>query len=258
MDVNELKHFKETVKTSSSIEKLLGEDEIKRWRIPCEQLHIGDIVGRGAFGIVLHGRLIKSSTSAFPLLRESDSGLDTSTYRSSEYHEFRNSVRGDCDETVELVKDENNNHTNTSGSYFKSTSADSTLSHASNVAIKKLPENATSKNLYDHFKELKLMLHVGQHPNIINLVGYAIENSSLYIVTDYAKYGNLKDYLRNYQELRENASGNVNSIGSNSKLAELKMDHLVLYAYQVALGMEYLHSKKVSCHLFPVLVYWHV
>jgi serine/threonine protein kinase len=256
MDENELKNFKEIIKTSSSIEKLLGEEEIKRWRIPAENLHLGDVVGRGAFGIVLHGHLIKknATTEDSPLLRESDSGLDTSTYRSSDYHEFRNmSVReGDAAETTELVV----NNSNTNGSYLMS--MNSTISSggdttSSNVAIKKLPDNANSKNFYDHFKELKLMLHVGQHPHIINLIGYSIENSSLYIVTDYAKYGNLKDYLRNYQELREKQANNdtLTAIGE-SKLGELKIDHLMLYAYQVALGMEYLHSKKVCMSLSSI------
>lgn len=101
------------------------------------------------------------------------------------------------------------------------------------VALKKLPENATAKNFYDLFKELKLMFQVGQHPNIVNLIGYCVESSSLLIVTDFARFGNLKDFLR----------ANARAVDSEKKIGR---EHLMLYSYQIALGMEYLHSKKVS------------
>ena len=48
------------------------------------------------------------------------------------------------------------------------------------------------------------------------------------IAVDFAKHGNLKDFLR--QSTSE-------KIGS---------DHLMLYSYQIAKGMEFLHSKKVN------------
>ncbi len=102
------------------------------------------------------------------------------------------------------------------------------------VAVKKLPENATSENFLDLFKELNLMFQVGQHTHIINLIGYSIEESSLYIITDYARYGNLKDFLRKHRE--STTPGLTSAIGPAT---------LLLYSYQIALGMQYLHSKKV-------------
>jgi serine/threonine protein kinase len=53
--------------------------------------------------------------------------------------------------------------------------------------------------------------------------------ASLYIVTEYAKYGNLKEYIRKNDE---------------SKAANPV--HMLLYAYQIASGMDYLHAKKVG------------
>ena len=76
------------------------------------------------------------------------------------------------------------------------------------------------------------MFQVGQHTNIVNLIGYSIDASSLLILTDYAKHGNLKDYLRQNAELNE-----------PDKL--IGVETLLFYSYQVATGMQYLHSKKV-------------
>jgi serine/threonine protein kinase len=264
MDADELRTFKDMIKTSSSIERLLGEDEVRRWRIPLENLQLGDVVGRGAFGVVVHGHLrhlttMKQQPPSIVVVRESDSGLDTSTYGgSSGYHEFRSSVNTNSGE--EFVKSGNSLSDENNNQYSNKSISVSTTVSSSNVAVKKLPDNATFKNFYDHFKELKLMLHVGQHPHIINLIGYSIENSSLYIVIDYAKLGNLKDYLRRWHQLKRGLGGGESSDkddetdhdyidfdgSSDDKLAELKDDYLMLYAYQIALGMEYLHSKKVS------------
>ena len=47
----EFDSFEQLLKSSSSIETLLTEDEIKRWRIGLDALDMGDLVGRGAFGV---------------------------------------------------------------------------------------------------------------------------------------------------------------------------------------------------------------
>lgn len=130
------------------------------------------------------------------------------------------------------------------------------------MAVKKLPENATAKNFYDLFKELKLMFQVGQHPNIVNLIGYCIDASSLLIVTDFARYGNLKDFLRshapntsvNSRHLRQlrfksiKNNENNNTVNKDEEISQQKItrEHLLLYAHQISLGMEYLHSKQVK------------
>lgn len=187
---------KEILQSSSSIEALLTEDEVKKWRIPIENFKFGQMVGRGAFGIVVHATLKQEVVCA--LKRDADSGLDSSSY---------------IEPHIENKKKKTRNI---------------------NVAIKKLPDNASQKNYYDLFKELKLMLNVGEHQNIVNLIGYCIENTSLYIVTDFAKYGNLKDFLRKY------SSGN-----ESQSIIKIGPEYLMLYAYQIAMGMEYLHSKTI-------------
>lgn len=111
------------------------------------------------------------------------------------------------------------------------------------VAVKKLPENATAKNFFDLFKELKLMFAVGEHPNIVNLIGYCVDNSSLLIVTDFARFGNLKEFLR----LHARTGGRHEEKHASKK--KITREHLLTYSYQIALGMDYLHSKKVRLTL---------
>jgi hypothetical protein len=48
---SEFESFEKLLQSSSSIEAFLTEDEVKQWRIPVESLDIGDVVGRGAFGV---------------------------------------------------------------------------------------------------------------------------------------------------------------------------------------------------------------
>lgn len=252
MDKNELNEIKEIMKNSSSIEKLLSQEDVRRWRIPSENLKLGDILGRGAFGIVIHGQL-KHSDDQIRLLRGSDSGLDSSTYKSSsDYgylsktaHRFSTDTPGDGKSSVgDTHRMSTNEYTSSDEyKYISMKSVDSS------VAVKKLPADANIRSFYDHFKELKLMLNVGQHPNIINLVGYTIESGSLYIVTDYARFGNLKEFLRDNRDLKD--GGDYNKMGdetnkTNSAEFVLTTNHLVMYSYQIAMGMEYLHSKKVN------------
>lgn len=204
--------------TSSSIETLLDKEDIKKWRIPIKDLTFGHVIGRGAFGVVIYAELKKKQTialSSHSLKRgctDTDSGLDSEVYSGTNTASNKNDCSAKPSGTTAVVVTKN-------------------LS----VAVKKLPENATRENFLDLFDELNLMFQVGQHQHIINLIGYSIEDSSLYIITDYAKHGNLKDFLRKHNEISKSG-------GTSSEIAS---DTLLLYAYQIALGMQYLHSKKV-------------
>uniref|UniRef100_A0A182RMB5 Protein kinase domain-containing protein n=1 Tax=Anopheles funestus TaxID=62324 RepID=A0A182RMB5_ANOFN len=46
--------------------------------------------------------------------------------------------------------------------------------------------------------ELKTYVHVGHHVNIVNLLGIVRENMNqgeLFVITEYCRFGNLKDFL---------------------------------------------------------------
>jgi hypothetical protein len=106
------------------------------------------VIGRGAFGVVMYADLKRKQTIALSVKRslaDNDSGLDSEVYQ---------------------MNSDNNNNNNK-----KSTGSNSVVvTKNMSVAVKKLPENATSENFLDLFKELNLMFQVGQHSHIINLI----------------------------------------------------------------------------------------
>ncbi len=60
--------------------------------------------------------------------------------------------------------------------YGECDQGDESKSSVKPVAIKKLKENASRSNLNDLFAELHTMVQVGQHKNIINLVGFSFDS----------------------------------------------------------------------------------
>jgi serine/threonine protein kinase len=194
---------------------------------------MGTVIGRGAFGVVIQARLLKKQPTKPPSpqqkqqQQDNDSGLDSLTYLAAAHQSSVSSASSSSSSTKKHL---------TTPSTTTTATTNTDLEVRMSVAVKKLPENATPKNFYDLFKELKLMFQVGQHANIVNLIGYCVEQSSLLIVTDYARYGNLKDFLRKNGKLSRS-----NAIGK-----KIGKEHLMLYSYQIALGMQYLHSKKVN------------
>ena len=168
-----------------------------------------------------------------PKRRDTDSGMGSDMAGS--LIQFNDS--GSVIEDVHKVTREKLNSSDSNKA--PSDSAESNGTTSTSVAIKKLKENAKSENFYELFKELQLMFQVGHHPCIINLIGFSIENDSLYIVTEYAKYGNLKDFLRKHHNPIAQDGSAANEMMALSK------ERLFIYAHQIALGMQFLHSKKV-------------
>jgi serine/threonine protein kinase len=219
--------YKDVLKSSSSIEQLLDDSEKKRWRIALDDISFGNLIGKGAFGVVLYAE-IKNRRMA------------TDDTQSDDDNKVVNSVSCDlssCEGGTNITGSDSGLESVTS---LRSKKIDK--ERKLSVAVKKLQESiSTSENFYELFKELKLMFQVGQHPNIVNLIGYCIENGSLCIMTDYAKYGNLKEFLRKHNKMHKRKD--IDSAIRND--FELKKSQLDLYSYQISIGMEYLHCQKV-------------
>ncbi|XP_022914884.2 fibroblast growth factor receptor homolog 1-like isoform X2 [Onthophagus taurus] len=109
------------------------------------------------------------------------------------------------------------------------------------VAVKMLKEGHTDNEMMDLVSEMEMMKMIGKHINIINLLGCCTQNGPLYVVVEYAPYGNLRDFLRQHRP----SSGYEPAIGMPEKEKKtLTQKDLVSFAYQVAKGMEYLASRR--------------
>lgn len=110
------------------------------------------------------------------------------------------------------------------------------------VAVKMLKEGHTDSEMMDLVSEMEMMKMIGKHINIINLLGCCTQDGPLYVVVEYAPYGNLRDFLRQHRP----SSGYEPALGQDVKEKKtLTQKDLVSFAYQVARGMEYLASRRV-------------
>ncbi|XP_034036391.1 vascular endothelial growth factor receptor 2 isoform X2 [Thalassophryne amazonica] len=65
------------------------------------------------------------------------------------------------------------------------------------VAVKMLKEGATSSEYRALMSELKILIHIGHHLNVVNLLGACTKpGGSLMVIVEYCKYGNLSSYLK--------------------------------------------------------------
>ncbi|KAM3867076.1 vascular endothelial growth factor receptor 3 [Diretmus argenteus] len=69
------------------------------------------------------------------------------------------------------------------------------------VAVKMLKEGATASEHKALMSELKILIHIGNHLNVVNLLGACTKpNGPLMVIVEYCKYGNLSNYLRAKRE----------------------------------------------------------
>lgn len=69
------------------------------------------------------------------------------------------------------------------------------------VAVKMLKDGATASEHKALMSELKILIHIGNHLNVVNLLGACTKpNGPLMVVVEYCKYGNLSNFLRAKRE----------------------------------------------------------
>lgn len=89
---------------------------------------------------------------------------------------------------------------------------------------------------------MKILIHVGEHKNIVNLLGACTKGDRLLIIMEFAPHGNLLKFLRGKREIYEPTWVTT----TNNPEVELTITNLVSYSYQISRGMEFLASKKVG------------
>ncbi|XP_048832608.1 tyrosine-protein kinase receptor Tie-1 isoform X2 [Brienomyrus brachyistius] len=108
------------------------------------------------------------------------------------------------------------------------------------AAIKMLKEFASENDHRDFAGELEVLCKLGQHPNIINLIGACENRGYLYIAIEYAPYGNLLDFLRKSRVLETDPA----FAKEHCTASTLTSQQLLQFAVDVATGMHYLSDKQ--------------
>ncbi|XP_051931066.1 vascular endothelial growth factor receptor kdr-like [Hippocampus zosterae] len=98
------------------------------------------------------------------------------------------------------------------------------LSTCKTVAVKMLKGGATSNERKALMSELKILIHIGHHLNVVNLLGACTKpGGPLMMIVEFCKYGNLSNYLRGKRDdfvVYKDRDGKVMS-GTACELSEL-------------------------------------
>ncbi|CAD5222876.1 unnamed protein product [Bursaphelenchus xylophilus] len=130
------------------------------------------------------------------------------------------------------------------------------------VAVKKLKPAAQEKELIILVSEMQIFKSIGQHKNILKLVGCCTGTGPLLVVLEYCPHGNLRDFLRKHRPktLSINTENSENPESSNyqytsthkastvekqSSLDCLTLKDLIRFSTEIAHGMEFLASRKI-------------
>ncbi|XP_076595500.1 vascular endothelial growth factor receptor kdr-like [Chaetodon auriga] len=99
------------------------------------------------------------------------------------------------------------------------------LSTCKTVAVKMLKGGATSNERKALMSELKILIHIGHHLNVVNLLGACTKpGGPLMMIVEFCKYGNLSNYLRSKRDdfiVYKSQDGKMVSSGSGCELSEL-------------------------------------
>uniref|UniRef100_A0A3Q0QW38 receptor protein-tyrosine kinase n=1 Tax=Amphilophus citrinellus TaxID=61819 RepID=A0A3Q0QW38_AMPCI len=122
------------------------------------------------------------------------------------------------------------------------------------VAVKMLKPNAHSTEKEALMSELKVLIYLGNHVNIVNLLGACTVGGPILVITEYCCYGDLLNFLRRKKESFLNSrveDGYYRNVSNPTESTRYDIDDLSLdaedllsFSYQVAKGMEYITSRN--------------
>ena len=102
--------------------------------------------------------------------------------------------------------------------------------------------------------ELKILIHLGRHLNIVNLLGAVTKNlvkGELLVIVEYCKYGNLRHYLLAYRD------SFVNQLNPNTGLIDPSIQTVQSVKKQTKYNKDNLlflptafHTVKLSSSLY--------
>ncbi|EDO47097.1 predicted protein, partial [Nematostella vectensis] len=110
------------------------------------------------------------------------------------------------------------------------------------VACKGLKENATDSEYRDLLSELKILMHIGEHKNIVNLLGACTKGREcdLLVIIEYCPHGNLLNFLRKRRDVFEATW----SPPTEKPDETFTLTDLVITSFQVSRAMQFLASRR--------------
>ncbi|KAH8334890.1 hypothetical protein KR074_000800 [Drosophila pseudoananassae] len=112
------------------------------------------------------------------------------------------------------------------------------------VAVKMVKEGHTDDDIASLVREMEVMKIIGRHINIINLLGCCSQNGPLYVIVEYAPYGNLKDFLFNNRPFGREQDRDSSQAPPSPPAHVITEKDLIKFAHQIARGMDYLASRR--------------
>jgi len=121
------------------------------------------------------------------------------------------------------------------------------------VAVKMVKEEHTDTDMASLVREMEVMKMIGKHINIINLLGCCSQGGPLWVIVEFAPHGNLKDFLKQNRPGAPQRRSDSDGYLDDKPLIpaqQLGEKELTKFAFQIARGMEYLASRRVSSCAF--------
>ena len=116
------------------------------------------------------------------------------------------------------------------------------------VAVKMLKEGHTDADLMDLVSEMEMMKMIGKHTNILNLLGVCTQDGPLYVVVEYAPYGNLRDFLRQHRP----SSGYERAIGQLGCKSIFALFYLMAVETEEFLHLDFAGKLGNSSYEHPI------
>ncbi|XP_038055477.1 fibroblast growth factor receptor-like [Patiria miniata] len=110
------------------------------------------------------------------------------------------------------------------------------------VAVKIIKGEKGSSVWSDFKNELSIFKNLKQHPYVVSILGCCTTAEPYYIIMEYIQNGTLQDYITQKRQ----AWGKAKMSGAESASKEaLSAVHILMFAFEVANGMEYLSSMHL-------------
>ncbi|CAB3989347.1 vascular endothelial growth factor receptor 2-like, partial [Paramuricea clavata] len=109
-----------------------------------------------------------------------------------------------------------------------------------NTAVKTLKVDYSENDLLDIISELKILIHVGEHENVLRILGACTKvtnNEAPLIILEYCPHGNLREFLRTRRDVYEPEWKDVDNV-------RLSITDLADFSLHISKGMEFLISRK--------------